>query len=75
QFRQYENPADLAPSYTRTDARLIWRSETEQFWGEIFVRNLENEKVKTNQEIVGSIYRAYYYDNPRSGGLRVGYSY
>jgi iron complex outermembrane receptor protein len=75
QFRQYGNPRDVAPSYTRTDVRVIWRSETEQFWGEIFVRNLEDNEVKTNQETIGSIYRTYYYDNPRSGGIRVGYSY
>lgn len=75
QFRQYENSNDLADAYTRTDARIIWRSETEQFWGEVFARNLENEEVKTNQETIGSIYRAHYYDNPRSGGIRVGYTF
>lgn len=75
QFRQYGNSNDLADAYTRTDARIIWRSETEQFWGEVFVRNLENEEVKTNQEIVGTVNRAYYYDNPRSGGIRVGYTF
>ncbi len=75
QFRQYGNSNDVADGYTRTDARIIWRSESEQFWGEVFARNLENEEVKTNQEIVGGIYRAYYYDNPRSGGIRVGYNF
>jgi iron complex outermembrane receptor protein len=75
QFRQYGNPDDVADRYTRTDARIVWRSESEQFWAEIFGRNLENEAVKTNQSIVASIYRAHNYDAPRSAGFRVGYTY
>ncbi|MEO1934041.1 MAG: TonB-dependent receptor [Myxococcales bacterium] len=75
QFRQYGNPDDVADRYTRTDARIVWRSESEQFWGEIFGRNLENEAVKTNQSIIASIYRAHNYDAPRSFGFRVGYNY
>jgi hypothetical protein len=39
------------------------------------MRNLENDKVKTNQEIVSSVYRLHYYDSPRSGEFRVGYAY
>lgn len=74
-FRQYGNPADVADSYTRTDARLIWRSETGNFWGEVFGRNLENEEVKTNQEVLASIYRVHSFDAPITGGLRVGYDY
>jgi hypothetical protein len=40
---------------------------------ELFARNLEDEHVKTNQERSESIYRKYYYDEPRSAGVRVGY--
>jgi iron complex outermembrane receptor protein len=74
-FRQYSNDKDVAPGYTRTDVRLTWRSETETFWAEIFVRNLENEATKTNQQILASIYRTHSIDTPLNGGFRVGYNY
>jgi len=74
-FRQYGNPKDVTPSYTRTDVRIIWRSVAENFWGEVFARNLENEATKTNQEILQSIYRVHSIDAPLSGGFRVGYNY
>jgi hypothetical protein len=74
-FRQYDNPKDVTPSYTRTDVRIIWRSVGENFWGEVFARNIENEATKTNQEILESIYRVHSIDAPLSGGFRVGYNY
>lgn len=74
-FRQYGDSKDVTPAYTRTDVRIIWSSITEQFWGEIFARKLENESTKTNQEVLGSIYRVHTIDQPRSVGFRVGYSY
>ena len=72
-FRQFNNPKDIESSYTRTDARITWRSESEKIWVELFARNLEDEHVKTNQERSETIYRKYYYDEPRSAGVRVGY--
>lgn len=72
-FRQFGNPDDRQPSYTRTDLRLTWISESDQYWAEVFVRNVEDEAVRTNQELTGGIYRLHYYDAPRSGGFRVGY--
>jgi iron complex outermembrane receptor protein len=74
-FRQYGNPKDITPRYTRTDVRLIWRSESGQWWGEVFARNLENNAVKTNQEIMATIYRVHFYAPPISGGFRLGYSF
>lgn len=72
-FRQFDNPKDIADRYTRTDARLSWFSESGQFWAELFARNLENNAVKTNQEILSSINRAHYFDAPINGGVRFGY--
>ena len=74
-FRQYGNSKDVTPAYSRTNVRIIWSSITEQFWDEIFARNLENESTKTNQEVLQSIYRVHTIDQPRSVGFRVGYSY
>ncbi len=74
-FRQYGNSKDVAPDYTRTDVRIIWRSPTEQLWGEVFVRNLENEAVQTNQEVVDSIYRVSNIDTALTGGVRIGYAF
>jgi len=74
-FRQYDNPDDVAPAYTRTDARIIWRSHNGSWWGEVYARNLENNAVRTNQEIVANIYRKHYYDAPRNGGFRFGYNF
>jgi iron complex outermembrane receptor protein len=74
-FRQYGNSKDVTPAYSRTDVRIIWRSVSEQFWGEVFARNLENESTKTNQNIIQGIYRVHSIDTPLSGGFRVGYTY
>jgi hypothetical protein len=72
-FRQYDNPKDIQASYTRTDARISWFSESDQYWVELFARNLENNAVKTNQEVSSQIYRLHYYDAPINGGVRFGY--
>ncbi len=74
-FRQYDNPLDEESSYTRTDARITWTSDSDEYWVQIFGRNLEDEEVKTNQEILATIYRQHYYDPPRSLGFRIGYNY
>lgn len=74
-FRQFDNPLDEQPAYTRTDARITWRSPGEELWLELFMRNIENEHVKTNQDIFDNIYRLHYYDAPRSGGIRLGFDY
>ncbi len=74
-FRQFDNPRDEQKAYTRTDVRMTWRSPSEQLWVELFMRNLEDARVKTNQDIYDNIYRLHYYDSPRSGGIRVGYEY
>ena len=72
-FRQYGNRADRQGGYTRTDLRVTWLSHAGNYWVELFMRNVENEAVKTNQELTGGIYRLHYYDAPRSGGFRMGY--
>ena len=65
----------MTPAYSRPDVRITWSSITEQFWGEVFARNLENESTKTNQEVLQSIYRVHTIDQPRSFGFLVGYAY
>jgi len=74
-FRQFDNHLDEQEAYTRTDIRLTWKSLSERFRLELFMRNLENNAVKTNQEVFENIYRLHYYDTPRSGGIRIGYDY
>ena len=74
-FRQFGNSKDTAPGYTRTDARVIWRSDSLQYWAEVYVRNIENEAAKTNQQIVASIYRTNSIAAPRSAGFRMGFVY
>ena len=75
QFRQFDNSNDVGPAYSRVDARIYWYSESEQFWMEVFGRNLGDVQIETNLELVGGINRAYSYDNPRSGGMRFGYNF
>jgi iron complex outermembrane receptor protein len=74
-FRQFDNPNDRQEAFHRTDLRVIWRSEDSRLWAEAFVRNLEDEAVKTNQEIQSAIYRVHYYDPPINGGFRLGFAY
>ena len=71
-FRQFGNPDDKQESFTRTDLRLTWASPDRRYWIEAFVRNLEDEAVKTNQEIHNGINRVHYYDPPINAGFRMG---
>ena len=74
-FRQFGDSLDEQEAYTRTDARITWRPPGENLWIELFMRNLENNHVKTNQDIFENVYRLHYYAAPRSGGLSVGFDY
>ena len=74
-FRQYGNPLDEQPWFTRTDVRLTWLAEDEKTWLAFWARNLEDTAVKTNQETQSDIYRVHYYDLPFRAGLQVGFQY
>ena len=74
-FRQFDNDLDEQPSYTRTDVRLTWLSENQKVWLAFWARNLEDEVVKTNQEIQNDIYRVHYYDLPFRAGFQAGFQY
>ena len=74
-FRQFDNDLDEQPSYTRTDVRLTWLSENQKVWLAFWARNLEDEVVKTNQEIQNDIYRVHYYDMPFRAGFQAGFQY
>jgi hypothetical protein len=54
---------------------LTWKSEDRRCWLEAFVRNLEDEAVKANQEIHNGIDRVHYYEPPINAGFRVGFEY
>jgi hypothetical protein len=74
-FRQYDNPKDVQGRFTRTDVRIRWQDRKDRLWAELFGRNLENQAVKTNQEIQNALNRVHYYDPPVAGGFRVGVAF
>jgi hypothetical protein len=45
------------------------------WWGELYARNLEDNAVRSNQEIMSNSYRKHYDDAPRNGGFRIGYDF
>jgi len=78
-LRPYDLPADRVGSYTRTDVRLVWRSERERFSVEAFAENLEDEVVYvrnvTTGEFSGSMPASLGLLPPRTYGLRIGFSW
>ena len=59
--------------FTRTDARVIFRSPTEKGWTvEAYIQNIENDDVTTNRVINADVPLGFYAP-PRTYGVRVGY--
>lgn len=62
---------DHQESYTKTDLRLLWESANNQFYGEAFVQNIEDEGV-----LAASVYAQESlwatYKPPRTWGVRIG---
>lgn len=62
-------------SFTKTDLRLFWESESAQWTGEIFVENIEDEAVLV-RTVVGSDFAIFgTYLPPRTYGARIGYRF
>lgn len=76
-LRPYGLPADRAHGYTRTDARLVWRSEDARFSVEAFAENLEGNvtyvRNTTTGEFSGSFPASLGLLAPRTYGVRVGF--
>ncbi len=71
------NDTDLVESYTRTDLRLIWTSVDQRYDVELFVENLENERVyaRTIAVEIPTSLTAFGLLPPRVFGVRVGFHF
>ena len=59
--------------FTRTDARVIFRSGTDKGWTvEAYIQNIENDDVTTNRVINADVPMGFYAP-PRTYGVRLGY--
>ena len=66
------DPFDLQDGYATWDAKLMWKSTDNRWFGEAFINNWSDEDVITNQEVTDSgIYFANL-NRPRSWGVVVG---
>ena len=66
------DPFDLQDGYATWDAKLMWKSADNRWFGEAFINNWSDEDVITNQEVTDSgIYFANL-NRPRSWGVVVG---
>ncbi len=78
-LRPYALPADRVSAYTRSDARLVWKSESRRFSVELFGENLEDEVVyarnSTTGEFSGSFPASLGLIPPRTYGVRVGFAW
>ncbi len=76
-LRPYGLASDRVDAYTRTDVRLVWRSEDARFSAEAFAENLENEVVYARNATTGEFSGAFPVSlgllAPRTYGLRLGF--
>lgn len=76
-LRPYGLASDRVEAYTRTDVRLVWRSEDARFSAEAFAENLENEIVYARNATTGEFSGAFPVSlgllAPRTYGLRLGF--
>ena len=71
------NDTDLVESYSRTDLRLLWKSVDGRYDVELFVENLENERVyaRTIAVEIPTSLTAFGLLPPRVFGVRVGFHF
>ncbi len=76
-LRPYDLPSDRVDAYTRTDVRLVWRSEDGRLSVETFAENLENDVVFARKATTGEFSGAFPVSlgllPPRTYGVRVGF--
>jgi iron complex outermembrane receptor protein len=76
-LRPYGLASDRVEAYTRTDVRLVWRSEDARFSAEAFAENLENEIVFARNATTGEFSGAFPVSlgllAPRTYGVRLGF--
>lgn len=75
-YRQFENPLDRQPAYTRTDARIRYDLASKPLWFEAYIQNLEdNGKIRTQVETQLNWKRYYWLAAPRTFGVRLGWQF
>ncbi len=75
-FRAFNLETDKQSAYHRTDAKLMWESPDGQWYGELFVRNIEDEDVVGEMVIYGSGFadnRGSIFLPPRTCGVQIKY--
>lgn len=73
-LREFNEPIDRVPAYSKTAASMLFKSPAERWTVEAFVDNLENHSVRAAQFVLAGTYLSYF-DPPRTFGLRVGYRF
>jgi iron complex outermembrane receptor protein len=80
-FLSANAPYDRQPPYTLLDASLDWRLADGRSWVQVFVRNLTNRDVISNDSLApstngeGTAVDTYTYYPPRLVGVRIGRSF
>lgn len=62
-------------AYTKIDARLYWKSESEKWNAQVYVENLTEEEVLQHTIVGGSDIIQVSWGKPRMAGVKVGYNF
>lgn len=73
-LREFNNPIDRVPAYTKTNLNLTYTSPSERWKLTAFVTNLENKKIRQSANTAVNRYFSDYL-MPRLFGVRASYSY
>ena len=73
-LREFNQPFDRQPGYSRTDLRLTYEHPGGHWTAEAFVLNLENKAVRVAEYAVSS-YLQSFYAPPRRYGVKIAYKY
>ncbi len=72
---------DIQDDFTRTNLSLHWESDNNGFYGEAYVRNLEDETIQTNSDCANQLQGGLgigcrkMFAPPRTFGVRAGYRF
>lgn len=73
-LREFNQPFDRQPGYTRTDLRLTYNAPGDRLTVEGFIQNLENKAIRVAEYPVSLVLQSFYAP-PRRYGIRIAYDF
>lgn len=73
-LREFNEPIDRVPAYSKTDLSLTYKSPSRNWTAEAYVENLEDNYIRSAQFVLAGTYLSYY-NPPRTFGVRIAHDF